>query len=421
MTRYKLLSVCLALLVLAGPSLVQAREKKSEPFDVLDVAVRISGPYAHENLTVFLLHGKNQDDRDYLTLDQGLDKKTVLVSEKESEQVGELQIENKSDRYLFLQEGDRLQGGKQDRIILTSLVVPPRSGKLSVPTLCIEQSRWQAGDGGGSFGNVRNTILAPLGVRAAAKVTPERGGQGAVWERVAQQKDQASRVLGAKNTTSSLNEALDAPQVKKVCEACARALNDLADKHQDAIGVAVGVNGKITEVDLYPNHRLFTRLYPRLVQSYAVQVALDRKEERLRPPLTIAAVEQFMSTGDEERRRFEEVDRDNGLRVRDLDRRVFECVTAYKGRPVHRQWLTSAAVPVPPKEQQQEREPIRTNRVMRQIPIPRPDLPLPPIIPPPIPRPNVPPPAFIPRPHLPPAPIFPPRPPIPPRPPRFPT
>src|SRR5438034_2385259 len=115
MTRSTLLSGCLALLALAGLSLVQAGEKKPA-FDVKKVAVRVSGPYAHENLTVFLLHGKDKDDRDYLTLDQGLDKKFVAISEKQQAQVGELQIENKSDRYLFLQEGDRLQGGQQDRI-----------------------------------------------------------------------------------------------------------------------------------------------------------------------------------------------------------------------------------------------------------------------------------------------------------------
>src|SRR5262249_22635581 len=126
MTRSTFQSGCLALVALGGFSLVQAGEKKPAAFEVKDVAVRVSGPYAHENLTVFLLHGKDQDDRDYLTLDQGLDKKLVVLSEKKQAQVGELQIENKSDRYLFLQEGDRLKGGQQDRIIITSLVVPPR-------------------------------------------------------------------------------------------------------------------------------------------------------------------------------------------------------------------------------------------------------------------------------------------------------
>src|SRR5215831_9419884 len=262
MTRYKLLSVCLALLALAGLPLAQAGEKKPEPFDVKDVAVRISGPYAHENLTIFLLRGKDQDDRNYLTLDQGLDKKLVAIGEKKQAEVGELQIENKSNRYLFLQEGDRLQGGQQDRIIVTSLVVPPRSGKMPVPSFCIEQSRWR---GGAAFGSTSNTILADKNVRAASKKGEAGGGgQAAVWEQVASQKAMALARLGARNTNSSLNEALDSPQVKKICDACGKALNGLVEKHKDASGVAVAVNGKLEEVDIYPNHQLFAHLYPRL-------------------------------------------------------------------------------------------------------------------------------------------------------------
>src|SRR5260370_479335 len=117
MIRNKLL-LCggLALLLLAPAG---RRAGGDAPGDLKgsELATRLSGPYTHESLTVFLLHGKDQDQRDYLTLDQGLDKKLVVVSEKKNERVNELVIENKSDRYLFLQEGDRLQGGKQDRII----------------------------------------------------------------------------------------------------------------------------------------------------------------------------------------------------------------------------------------------------------------------------------------------------------------
>ena len=198
MTRGKvLLCVGVALFAALRPA-AAAEKKKPDPFQVKGLDVRVSGPYAHGNLAVFLLHGKDQDTHDYLTLDQGLKAKTVEVSEKKQERVGELQIENKSDRYLFLQEGDRLQGGKQDRIIVTSLVVPPKSGKMTVPAFCVEQSRWRAGAAGGKFGNVSNTVLAPQAVRAASKLTPGGGGQGAVWREVGKDKGKAARVLMAR-------------------------------------------------------------------------------------------------------------------------------------------------------------------------------------------------------------------------------
>ncbi len=105
--------------------------------------LEVTGPYAHENLSVFLIHSPNQDEREFITLDQGLKEGCVKVSEKKQQEVGELQIENQSEYPLFLQEGDRLQGGKQDRIIIASLVVPPKSGQMPVPAFCIEQSRWR--------------------------------------------------------------------------------------------------------------------------------------------------------------------------------------------------------------------------------------------------------------------------------------
>jgi hypothetical protein len=42
----------------------------------------ISGPYSHGNLAVYLIHGPSDDDRDFLTLDEGLTAGGVIVREK---------------------------------------------------------------------------------------------------------------------------------------------------------------------------------------------------------------------------------------------------------------------------------------------------------------------------------------------------
>src|SRR5262249_45624231 len=141
--------------------------------DVIELdgkSYRISGPFGHENLAVFLLHSLSQDEREFITLDQGLKEGSVKVTEKAQEQVAQLEIENRSDSPLVLQEGDRLEGGKQDRIIIASLVVPANSGKMPVPTNCIEEGRWVLGRKGGAFDGTHNAAFAPREVRAAAKV-----------------------------------------------------------------------------------------------------------------------------------------------------------------------------------------------------------------------------------------------------------
>src|SRR5688572_11021310 len=123
-----------------------AGDKSTAFLKLAPVTYRITGPYSHENLSVYLLHSRTQDDRDFMTLDEGLKTKQVRITEKEQEDVGELLISNSSHRPLFLQEGDRLKGGKQDRTLYASLVIPPKAMKVPVPTFCIEPTRWTEGE-----------------------------------------------------------------------------------------------------------------------------------------------------------------------------------------------------------------------------------------------------------------------------------
>jgi hypothetical protein len=337
----------LAAVIAAAP----ADKKEPAAFEAADVKVSVTGPTVHDNMAVFLILSKDHDKRDFLTLDVGIDQKLVSVTEQDREQVGTLLIENKSDKPLFLQEGDRIQGGKQDRIIVTSLVVPAKSGKLPLPTFCCEAGRWQLGADGKSFANVSNRVLAPQSIRAAAKGSPSGGGQGAVWERVAGEKKAAMAKYGSPNTNTTLNETLDSAQIKKLCEECDKVMKDLLAKHPDALGVAIAINGKVEEIDIYPNAALLAKQFPRLVKSYAIQAGIekDKLKGKSAPEVKVEDVEKFMEAGKEQSRRFEGINADNRIRFRETDG-ALECVTAYKGEAVHRQWLNRAAVPTAPKK-----------------------------------------------------------------------
>ena len=45
---------------------------------------------------------------------------------------------------MFVQSGDIVKGGKQDRVLTVSLVLPPRSGRIAIAAFCVEQGRWSA-------------------------------------------------------------------------------------------------------------------------------------------------------------------------------------------------------------------------------------------------------------------------------------
>src|SRR5262245_38218815 len=79
---------------------------------------RISGPYQYGNLSVVLIHadpavGKAATAQ-YLTLAEALASGEAVVYE--TGDVNELQVQNTSkDRMLFVQAGDIVKGGQQDR------------------------------------------------------------------------------------------------------------------------------------------------------------------------------------------------------------------------------------------------------------------------------------------------------------------
>jgi hypothetical protein len=296
----------------------------SETIAVQGSQFRITGPFRHENLEVFVLHSEARDETDFLTLDEGLKDGSVVVSEKPEQQVNELQIENRSDRPLFVQVGDRLKGGKQDRIVGSSFVVAPRSGPQPIPSFCVEHNRWVAADGSMVFREADREEAAPQLVRAAAL----GASQGRVWDEVARSKDEAAKKLNAPNTNSTLNETLDSAEVKKSEQRYTEALGSVLKHSPDAVGVVFVVNGKVEEVDVYPGRRILGKIYPRLLASHAFQATSKTCDGPL-PVASTADIASFLGTGEATGSRYE-VRGANNLKIEDFDKKI-QSETNYSG------------------------------------------------------------------------------------------
>ncbi|HZV02238.1 MAG TPA: DUF6569 family protein, partial [Planctomycetota bacterium] len=255
-----------------------------------------------------------------------LKENLVVISEKASAQVNELEIENTSSKPLYVQVGDRLKGGRQDRIVGLSFVVPPHSGKQPVRSFCVEHDRWHAITSV-RFGSTENGALAPQNVRASAM----SGDQGEVWKGVAAQKSQASASLGAPNTNSSLNETLDSDAAKKASQTYVDALAGALQGTDDAVGIAFAVNGEVTEVDIYPGRSLLAKLYPRLLASYAYQAATTKKDAAS-AAVTVADVIRFLDDGDARSRRHDQVS-GNECDIVDFDKKIMSR-DAYDGHVI---------------------------------------------------------------------------------------
>src|ERR1017187_10099339 len=124
------------------------------PLGVAADDLRISGPFTHDNLSVFLIHGTRPDAAKgkLLTLHEAMDAKKVVVYETGT--VNELSIENQSSQDVYIQSGDIVKGGRQDRVLTTDLILPAHSGKLPISSFCVEQGRWtrRGNEPAGQFG-----------------------------------------------------------------------------------------------------------------------------------------------------------------------------------------------------------------------------------------------------------------------------
>ncbi|HLJ51115.1 MAG TPA: DUF6569 family protein [Bryobacteraceae bacterium] len=248
---------------------------------------RISGPYTHDNLSVFLVHARKlATNQKYLTLQEALDQKKVVVYETGS--VNELAIQNVSSEEVYIQSGDIVKGGRQDRVLPEDTLLMPHSGKLPISAFCVEHGRWtgRGGEASDHFGS-SNQALAGKGLKMAAR---EPGAQSKVWDEVqkAQQRlssNLASGAVLASPSPTSMQLTLESKPVSEASEAYVKDLAKIVDGKSDVVGYAYAVNGKLNSADVYGSSDLFRRMWPKLLKASAVEALAEKNAAPAKPPV----------------------------------------------------------------------------------------------------------------------------------------
>lgn len=256
---------------------------------------RLEGPFTQGNLTVFLIHGQDKiKGATFITLQEALVQKKVIV--RETREVSQLTIENVSGDEVFVQSGDIVKGGQQDRMLVVDLILPPRSGKVPIAAFCVENGRWsrRGSEEVTTFSSSSNTV-ASREVKLAAKT---RGSQGDVWRGVAAAQDKLSantgtRVNGAASPTS-FQLALENKEVQANADSYVTALGNILEGKTDVIGYVFAINGKINSADVYASSALFRKLWPKLLKASAIEAVAElRRGEKFDAPKP-AAVQGFL-------------------------------------------------------------------------------------------------------------------------------
>lgn len=316
---------------------------------------RLSGPYAHENLAIYLVHGPGRAGPVPLSLEEALKAGKVRVHE--TGDVNALAIENLGKKEIFVQAGDIVKGGQQDRVLTVSLILPPRSGQVAIGSFCVEQGRWSARgqekvhefESAASALPSREAKLAMKAPRkshgtAAASQSADTGDrQQKIWESVAVIQEKLTDSLGAsvaaEPSPSSLQLALENKELEDARGAYVEALLPLAEKESDVIGYAFAINGEVNSADVYPSNALFLKLWPKLLQASAVEAIGEKQDGDPAPPPSNDRVRAFLAAAESGDAAREKLTRNAELEIREADSAfLFEARTE-AGDWMHRNYL----------------------------------------------------------------------------------
>jgi hypothetical protein len=287
---------------------------------------RVSGPVVHENLAIYFIHGKSAPGKVPLTLEEAMAKGVVKV--RETSNVNQLEIENRGTDEVFVQSGDIVKGGKQDRTLMVSLVLPPKSGAVPIASFCVEQGRWTArgredvkqfstASAAVPSREMKLAMKAPIPTAEGSGTrTPEQRDtasgdnrrmqlagnspasetstrQQKVWENVRKTQTKLTGNLGASVSSaqsgSSLQLALENEKLMDAQKLYINALKAAGEGSDDITGFIFAVNGELNSADVYPSNGLFRKMWTKLLTASVIEAIGHKDEPAVAPPDSAAA------------------------------------------------------------------------------------------------------------------------------------
>jgi len=321
-------------------------------------APRVTGPHVHANLAVYFTHGPSAPGPVPLTLEEALARKQVLV--RETGNVNELVIENLGTDEVFVQAGEIVKGGRQDRVLTVSLLLPKQSGPTPIGAYCVEQGRWQARGQEDSTRFASSDAAVPSRkAKIAMKAPPEAAApqdrtgrpgrdmdigrrQSEVWKDVAETQRKLAGTVGttvsAPESRSSLQLSLENKQVKATVAEYVAALEPAILKAPDALGLAFAINGAINSADLYPSHGLFKKLWPKLLKAAATEAVAERNGKTDTAPAP-GKVAEFLDKSEKGREGERKIDERTRLATRETEKTYYFEAKRADGAIFHKNYL----------------------------------------------------------------------------------
>jgi hypothetical protein len=329
-----------------------------------DAAIQVSGPIVHDNLAIYLVHGSGGSGGVPLTLQEALAKGVVKVHETGS--VNALTVENTGKDEVFVQAGDIVKGGQQDRVLSVDLLLPPRSGAVSIAAFCVEHGRWTArgNEDVRQFSSAASAMpsheakvamrayavaAAPSPADAPARTMAYAGGAGVgqsqeeIWLSVRKTQDNLSRSVGAPvaapASPSSLQLSLENEKLKQNQSAYIAALQGAGETGDDIVGYVFAINGKINSGDVYASNALFRKMWSKLLAANVTEEISGKEAVGAAAAPPVKDVEAFLATASTGVKAERAINASVRLATHDGDASLYAETRRTDGSWVHRNYL----------------------------------------------------------------------------------
>jgi hypothetical protein len=237
---------------------------------------RVGEPLSCGSLGVFPLFSERSlfPDRalDYLLPNEAMEGGTVVVTEvSEAGSVPEVRVRNDGDLPVLMLDGTELRGGKQCRVLNTSVLLGGRSETL-IPVSCVERGRWEHSPKDFSSGS-----HCPPSLRGIIKEGFAPGGrvvhhsdQLRVWMEIRRKHER----MGVSSETGDISDALEAHREK------VERLKAEFPYPAGANGIAVALGGAVILIDLLDKPATLEKIWGRLQEGMLLDLLEKPDPER---------------------------------------------------------------------------------------------------------------------------------------------
>lgn len=221
-------------------------------------------------LTVFPLRGARQGRLDYVTLAAALAAESVAIAELNEPQVNALAVTNRGQCPVLITDGDTLIGGQQNRVVNSTVLLPP--GRTILPVSCVERGRWRPDAQGFAisesvYPTLRRAKSAQVG-RSLRSGAEHRADQGAIWQEVAARQS----VSASRSTTEALRDLYTGLDDRLA------AYTDALRYPADTVGLIVGYGGRIVALELFDAPETLAGCWSRLIRAAALDTLTGKPD-----------------------------------------------------------------------------------------------------------------------------------------------